>query len=208
MMGRPSRYGQVARVYDVLSLEWPVYRVGRTVGVAALRLGPGDRVLDVGCGTGLNLPLLRAAVGDGGAVVGVDAAPAMVRQAHSRIARAGWANVGVWCGDAADPPAGVAGRTFDAVLFTYALSVIGDWRQAWERAYAMLRPGGRVAVVDLALPTGRWRVMSPAARLACFAGGSDPRRHPWTLVADHAGEVSHRSLRGGHVRVVSGVRAA
>ena len=207
-MWRPSRYGGVARIYDVLSLEWPVYHVGREVGVAALRLGPGDRVLDVGCGTGLNFPLLHAAVGDGGAVVGVDAAAAMVRQARSRIARAGWTDVDVWCGDAADPPPGVAGQMFDAVLFTYALSVIGDWRQAWERAFAMLRPGGRVAVVDLALPTGRRRVMSPAARLACLAGGSDPRRHPWTLVADHAVEVSQRSLRGGHVRVVSGLRAA
>ncbi|HET6533996.1 MAG TPA: class I SAM-dependent methyltransferase, partial [Actinoplanes sp.] len=197
-------YGRMARFYDVLSLEWPVYRVGRELGIEALGLGPGDRVLDLGCGTGLSLPLVRAAVGAGGAVVGVDASAVMVRQARARVTRAGWRNVDVLRGDAAFPLP--AGQPFDAVLCTYALSVIGDWRQAWARAWAVLRPGGRVTVVDLALPSGRWRVMSPAARLACFAGGSDPRRHPWTMVLDQAVEVSHLTRWGGHVHVVSGTR--
>jgi demethylmenaquinone methyltransferase/2-methoxy-6-polyprenyl-1,4-benzoquinol methylase len=204
MMWSLDRYGRMARFYDVLSLEWPVYRVGRELGIEALCLEPGDRVLDVGCGTGLNFPLVRAAVGVGGAVVGVDASAVMVRQARARVTRAGWRNVDVVRGDAADPLP--AGQPFDAVLYTYALSVIGDWRQAWARAWAALRPGGRVAVVDLALPSGRWRVMSPAARLACFAGGSDPRRHPWTSVLDDAVEVSHLTRWGGHVHVASGTR--
>lgn len=204
---RPRRYGGTARFYDVLSLERPVYQAGRRAGVAALGLRDGDRVLDVGCGTGLNLPLVRAAVGAGGAIVGVDASESMLRQARSRISRNGWANVEVFCGDAARPPPGVAaGGAFDAVLSTYALSVIGDWRAAWAQALAVLRPGGRVAVVDLALPAGRWRLLSPAARLACFAGGSDPHRHPWTLVGGAAVDVSHQGLWGGHVHVAAGTR--
>ncbi|MDM4718257.1 class I SAM-dependent methyltransferase [Micromonospora sp. WMMA1363] len=206
-MWRPNRYGRAARYYDLLSLERPVYRIGRHAGIAALRLDHGDRLLDVGCGTGLNFPPARAAVGTDGAVVGVDASEDMLQQARFRIDRHGWTNVRVYAADAADPPPAItAGEPFDAVLFTYALSVIGDWRRAWSRAYAALRPGGRVAIVDLALPVGPWRVMSPLARLACLAGGADPRRHPWTLVAHCAVDVSHQSLRGGHVHVVAGTR--
>lgn len=204
MRWQPRRYSGGARFYDVLSLERPVYRPGRLAGIAALRLRPGDRVLDVGCGTGLNLPLLREGVGAAGAVAGVDASTAMLRQASTRIHRAGWANVTVREGDAADPP--VTGPV-DAVLFTYSLSVIGDWRAAWAQAMAALRPGGRVVVVDLALPVGRWRWLSAAARLACFTGGSDPRRHPWTLLDDSTVDVSHQVLRGGHIHVAAGTRS-
>ncbi|WP_345153188.1 class I SAM-dependent methyltransferase [Micromonospora maritima] len=202
------RYRLVAGLYDVVSLEWPVYRAGRVAGVAATALRAGDRVLDVGCGTGLTMPLVRASVGAGGAVVGVDASPQMLRRARSRVDRAGWTNVHLMLADAADPPPALrAGPEFDAVLFVYALSVVADWRRAWERAIDLLRPGGRATIVDLALPANGWRILSPAARLACLAGGSDPHRHPWTPLEAGFVDVRHEVLRGGHIHVVSGRRS-
>ena len=65
-MRRPQRYTSFAPAYDVLSGEWPVYRAGRITGIGALRLRLGAVVLDIGCGTGLNIPLIRAAVGPAG----------------------------------------------------------------------------------------------------------------------------------------------
>ena len=53
------RYTVGAWLFDALSLEWPVYDAGRVAGISALLLRPGALVLDIGCGTGLNFPLLR-----------------------------------------------------------------------------------------------------------------------------------------------------
>ncbi len=206
------RYRAGARWYDLISFERPVYRAGRVAGIAALALRAGARVLDVGCGTGLNFPLLREAVGAGGEIVGLDASAAMLRRAQARVHRRGWINVHLVQGDATalasliGDHGGFGGHSgdsgFDAVLFTYSLSVIRDWRPAWAQALAVLRSDGRVAVVDLALPGGRWTVLAPLARLACLAGGSDPYRYPWREL-DGAADRTHRVLRGGHIHAVA-----
>ncbi len=204
------RYRWSGPVYDVLSLEWPVYRGPRLVGMDLLRLGPGDAVLDVGCGTGLNFPLLRERVGPAGLVVGVDASAGMLRTARRRVHRAGWDNVVLLQSDAAVlDPAAVRrltgdGSGVDAVVATYALSVMSGWEQAWRQALACAAPGAHVVLVELGLPTGRAGVLSPLARLACAAGGADPARDPGRLVRTGTRDPVHRRLRGGHVLVDAG----
>lgn len=204
---RLRRYGPAARFYDVLSGERPVYRAGRVVGIDRLGLRSGDRVLDVGCGTGLNFPLLRQAVGATGVVVGVDLSVAMLARAEARIRRHAWTNVGVRHADAALLHDAVRDEElFDAALFTYSLSIMNGWEDAWEQALGSLRPGGRIAVVDLALPTGWGRLLSPMARLACFTGGVDPHRAPWRRVAGDTDDVFETMLRSGHVHVAAGTK--
>ncbi|MBR7742714.1 methyltransferase domain-containing protein [Phycicoccus sp. BSK3Z-2] len=200
-----ARYGTLmARTYDVLSGE-PVYGVGRRVAVRALGLRPGDRVLDVGCGTGLNLPLLLDAVGPEGTVVGLDRSAAMLRVAR-RKAR-GHPSVRLVAGDAADPAAldEAAGDTpFDAVLATYSLSLMPDPAAVWRAVRGVLAPTARVAVVDMAVPTGPWAWAAPLARAACALGGADIDAHPWEVVERDLAGVRSWSRRGGHVRVSVG----
>lgn len=205
-VARLRRYGWTSRWYDVVSLEHPVYRLGRTTGLAALHLAPGDRVLDVGCGTGLNFTPLIEAVGAHGEVVGVDTSVTMLGVAARRIARAGWANVSTVTGDAAALPVALAHQTFDAAVCTYSLSVIADWEAAWGQVLSAVRPGGRILVVDLALPTGWARWWAPLARLACFAGGADPHRLPWRRLVTDTDDVHEADVRSGHIHVAVGTR--
>src|ERR1700728_2574877 len=90
-------YGMKAKHYDITSRLYPApgypQRAQRLRAVQALGLRPGDTVVDIACGTGLNFPLLEKVVGPGGRIVGVDLTDAMLARAQDRIAANGWGNV-------------------------------------------------------------------------------------------------------------------
>ena len=207
-----NRYSSGARFYDILSGEALVYRAGRVLGVQMLGLQPGDTVFDLGCGTGLNFPLLVDAVGPSGQVIGLDLSTDMLRMARFRIARHRWSNVRVIEGDATTFETrairDAAEGPIDAVFATYALSVIGgvtgDWRPAWQRMLDVLKPGGRAGVVDMQLPRGRGLIFAPLARAFCAAGGADLAAHPWTDLQMRATDAVHRELFAGHIQAVAG----
>lgn len=202
-------YTSVAPLYDVLSGEWPVYRVGRRLGVRLLGLGRGDTVVDIGCGTGLNFPMLRESVGVSGVVVGLDTSASMLATARRKIRSGTGGQVRLWQRDATDltglaraEPALATGA--DAVLFTYSLSLMRPWQRAWDQSVALARPGARVVVVDMARPRGRGRALSPLARLACRLGGADIDAHPWTALRRQCIDVTQRTAWAGHIQVWAG----
>lgn len=215
---RIRRYSAGARWYDVLSGERWVYRSGRLAGIALLALRPGDVVLDLGCGTGLNFAPLLAATGPDGRVIGIDRSPDMLAVAQRRIDREGWADrvrlirtdaaalVEEEVADAVASLRGATGGGVDALLATYSLSVITARAEAWRRARATLRPGARACIVDMQPPHGFWRVLSPIARLACAAGGADIAARPWRMVERDAADPSavvRVERKGGHIVAVA-----
>ncbi len=116
----------------------------RTRLVGWLPPAPAD-VLDLGCGTG-SLSLLLTELGH--RVVGVDLAPAMVAAARAKVAASG-TTATVEVGDASDPP-GLAGA-YDVVLTRHVLWALPDPSAALSRWVRLLRPGGRLLLVE-----GRW----------------------------------------------------
>ncbi len=200
-----KRYTRSAAWYDTVSGE-PIYGVGRECAISALHLREGSRVLDIGCGTGLNFPLLLAAVGRSGQVVGVDRSHEMLEVARRKTITLPPGNVALVEVDAErldrdDISPGGSDAPFDAVLFTYSLSLMADSGQAWRTTTALVRSGGRVAIVDMEPPHGWARLLDPAARLACWLGGADINARPWTLLEQTAHDVQGWSFRGGHVQV-------
>lgn len=126
----------------------------RRLAIERLKLEDGERVLDVGCGTGPTFETLRKAVGPRGRVVGVDFSSKMAQQAQGRIREHDWENVEVICADAAT--ARLEPNTYDAAIATFALSAMANVPAAVENIYMALRPGGRFFVCDLRLvPRGR-----------------------------------------------------
>src|ERR1700749_1667892 len=97
-------YSKKAKHYDVTSRLYPVpgypQRTQRLRTVRALGLHPGDTVIDMACGTGLNFALLQQAVGPGGRIVGFDLTDAMLARAQDRIKANGWSNVSLVQADA------------------------------------------------------------------------------------------------------------
>ena len=214
-------YDRMAGVYDRIA-EAP-YRVARREAVRQLALEPGDRVLDLACGTGVNLVLLQAAVGDAGTnarsgigVIGVDYSQGMLAQARHKIAAHGWDNVILHQADAADlSPDWLAERApeaaegLDAVLITLGLSVIPGWQAALLGAVAVLRPGGRMVVMDGKRLEGWKRLFQPVVWLIEALAGADTRRRPWEWMAEHLEDVQmdDRFLLGT-VYVATGRRPA
>ncbi|MFC6286138.1 class I SAM-dependent methyltransferase [Nocardioides sp. GCM10027113] len=212
-----EKYTTSARWYDLISAE-PVYRAGRQVAIPAMGLRPGDRVLDVGCGTGLNLPGLAAAVGADGLVLGLDRSGDMLDVARGKAERRGlgqaaFLEVDVMRLSRADLARSGSGtsaaseRGFDGAIFTYALSLMPDPTEAWRRVRGLLREGAAVAVVDMQPPTGLATLTSPLAHLACRLGGADIHARPWEAVERDLTGVRAWSRRGGHVQVRVGALA-
>src|ERR1700720_3287493 len=82
-------YRKKAKHYDITSRFYPApgypQRAQRLRAVQALGLCPGDSVVDIACGTGLNFPLIEKAIGPAGRIVGVDLTDAMLAQAQARM---------------------------------------------------------------------------------------------------------------------------
>src|SRR6478752_3220124 len=120
-------YRKKAKRYDLTSQLYPApgypQRAHRLRAVRALGLRPGDSVVDIACGTGLNFSLIEQAIGPGGRIVGVDLTDAMLAQAQHRIETNGWSNISLVQADAVDFdfPAEV-----NAILSTYALSQVPE----------------------------------------------------------------------------------
>jgi SAM-dependent methyltransferase len=137
-----ARYSAYAPFYDAVVTP---FQTGRRRSIELVDLQPGERVLILGCGTGLDLPLLPAGV----AVTAIDLTPAMVRRTVARADALGRpALAGVMNGEQLALPT----ASFDAVLLHLILAVIPDPVACAREAARVLRPGGRVAIFDKFLP--------------------------------------------------------
>ncbi|MFC6731869.1 MULTISPECIES: class I SAM-dependent methyltransferase [unclassified Haladaptatus] len=194
-------YGRWARLYDVIATSTPGVGSVRDAAVSTLALEPGDTVLDMGCGTGANFPFIRERIGSDGTLVGVDYTAGMLDQAHARVEREDWANVYVVRGDASRPP--VCGPV-DAVISSFVVGMLGDPERTVGDWISLLRPGGRIVLLDAA-QSSRLVGEPLNALFQAFVLASSPpgtrsrhREEPWNVL-DSRVAAARRALEHGTV---------
>ncbi|MBW8174001.1 methyltransferase domain-containing protein [Ornithinimicrobium sp. Arc0846-15] len=202
----PGRYRALAPLYDLVSLEHLLYREGRKAAVHAAHLEEGQCVLDVGCGTGLTMPLIAKPLGPHGQLVGIDPSPAMLAQARKRHvetprtlihSEAHRLSPEILAHHHVTGPIHVA-------LFCYTLSVMSDRTQAWDNVLSLLPPGARIVIVDVAPPTTGGAPARLMARILARIGGSDIDSRPWKKLQSACTHIEHHNFTGGHVQMWAG----
>ncbi len=133
-------YEKLAKVYDFTF--GPTLHPGRVQAIQRMGIGPGDRVLEVGVGTGINASLYPRDC----SVTGIDLSSSMLEKARERIARKGIRNVRLLEMDAANIK--FADNTFDIVYAPYLISVVPDPLTVASEMHRVCRPGGRIIFLN------------------------------------------------------------
>ncbi|TMA31889.1 MAG: arsenite methyltransferase, partial [Deltaproteobacteria bacterium] len=140
--------------------------------IAHAALAPGETVLDLGSGGGIDCFLAAREVGPTGRVIGVDMTPGMLERARANRARLDAANVEFRLGEIEHLP--VADASVDAVISNCVVNLSPEKLQVFREALRVLKPGGRLVVSDLVLT----RALDPETRhnvdlyVGCVAGAA------------------------------------
>lgn len=214
-MTGPTRrfYGRWAGLYDRVA-ALPGVTSWRERAVDALALDAGDTVVEMGCGTGGNVPYLRERVEPGGRVVGVDLTRTMIERARTHTDRTG-PIVSYLQGDATRPPLVRA----DAVLATFVVGIFPDPAEVVADWCDLVGPDGRIALLNfqrsgrlIASPLnlafeGFVRLSAPGSRLSrsSRAEAFEKRvRAAREALTERTADRHFETFAGGYLGVLSG----
>ena len=195
----PEAYRSQADHYD---RRTDAFRRWREQLVDQLPAQRGDTVLDVGCGTGLCMPLLQDKIGTTGSIIGVDASGDMLDVAAGRVAEHGWDNVRLVAAAIESAP---LPDTADAALFCAVHDVMQS-RAALDNVFDHLRPGAPVAATGgkwpapWTWPLPAWVANLHAPFVTDFAGFD----RPWRVLAEFAPDLHVRELGFGAGYIATG----
>jgi len=147
----------------------------RSATLAALALRPGECALDVGVGPGLLAFDMALTVGEGGRIAGVDASEPMLEIARRRCAQTPWTDFRT--ADATALP--FEDETFEAVVSTQVYEYVPELERALEEAARVLRPGGRIVVVDTDWDTAVWHTADRARMRRVLAAWEEHLHDPF-----------------------------
>jgi len=148
-------------------LENTTFGCGDPVSVAGIL--PGQTVLDLGCGAGLDLLLAAEKTGPDGRVIGVDMTPRMLEQARKNVVAAGFTNIELLQGTIEHLP--VADASVDWVISNCVINLSPEKDKVFAELFRVLRPGGQLRVSDMcAEEMPAWAKNGVKLYASCVAG--------------------------------------
>jgi SAM-dependent methyltransferase len=138
--------------------------------IAFAHLRPGETIVDLGCGGGLDVFLAAAKVGPSGRVIGIDMTPAMIERATRNAQKQGLANVEFHLAMIDRLP--LPDASVDCLISNCVINLAPDKPAVFREMFRVLKPGGRVAVSDIALkkPLPQEIARDLMAYVGCIAG--------------------------------------
>jgi SAM-dependent methyltransferase len=168
------------------------YGCGDPITLASLQ--PGQVVLDLGSGAGLDCFFAAKKVGETGHVIGVDMTPEMIERARSSAKRMGITNVDFRQGYLEDLP--VASSSVDVIISNCVINLSPDKAKVFAEAFRVLRPGGKLAVSDIVTdgPLPEAVKQSLSAWAGCVAGAVEAKDYIGMMEAVGFTDISIRPV--------------
>lgn len=171
---------------------------GAPIDAAALQ--PGETVVDLGSGGGLDVFLAIDRVGPSGRAIGVDMTPEMIQRARANAARIGAANVEFRLGEIEHLP--IVDGAADVVISNCVINLLPDKRRPFAEAYRVLKPGGRLVVSDIVSTGPQATELATVERWTACLAGAIPEVEYLAAIAD-AGFADVRIVsRNGYIESV------
>lgn len=201
-------YRKRARGYDISANLY--YLIGfreakyRKMAVSQLALRPGNSLVEIGCGTGLNFRYALNDLGPMGKLIGVDLTDAMLKQAEARVNASDWRNITLIQSDAAKY---IFPSNIDGVFSSFALTLVPEYQTVIKRASHALREGGRLVILDFKKPETwpLWITKLGVAITKPFGVSLDlADRKPWETMKRYFRHVTITNMYGGFVYIATG----
>lgn len=148
-------YDKFSRIYDIFSPK-VYYHKARSHAIKELGLQPEQTVLNVPCGTGQDFEYFQDYLQGTGQILGIDLSPGMLEKAEAKVQKYNWKNIQLikqdvrkldrkWLEELSEKDTPI---TIDVILCDLGLSGFPDWQQVIDNLLTILKPGGKIVIMD------------------------------------------------------------